>query len=574
MIQEPGQIHVWSTMLKRWFALPVSSSAQFYGFDDHVLIVDGMQLNEFSTRFGRFETVQLNAPGPVVLPAPAPTHLAVAIDGNDVHVFSAMTGTWSTVHMTTSVSHASIDKLVAVVSDGNQTYGFGAQTNTPVALSTTGVTAVEAHGYGGYAMSGGQIHLFSGTRDSWRTEPFGTSDTVETGTLRAGMLVVHDATTYRFWSALTDDVASITVSPSAMLTLGDHASVLVDGSMVHAFSAPAGTLSTRLFNAPAVAASSAYFVLIQDGADLHAFSGPRATWSVLTGGASGNLVTNALSSSAVVQDANGVNHLYSAVKSTWSATSPISGAVPYLTYAGAVIADPAGGLYGYSALSDSITPLPGVSPSAVYQFGGNFCAQSGTRLDVFNPQLPAWRTAVTPVPATNISLHHQAVIAQAGNEVWFYGSYDDRWSRIVLPSAPTSTSVADQCGYVNAGDTVCAFGASGQIQNQAIFPEWWRLLTRGTDSTWNIVGEPGALPILILGFGPANIQIPGIGRLLVDPATAATAVLQPLPLLGATAVRLAVPDDPSLSGLELFAQAAIVRGDAIYLTNAHRSVIF
>lgn len=169
-----------------------------------------------------------------------------------------------------------------------------------------------------------------------------------------------------------------------------------------------------------------------------------------------------------------------------------------------------GGLVGFGALEGTFTALPGVVPDAVFQFGGNVCLRAGTALHVFHAQVPAWRTQITTQPAS-VQLHHAALLALAGNEVWFYGSHVDRWSHVTLSTAPSALVASDDCGFVQDGTTLYGFGATGQVSAVANHPEWWKVLQRGGPALWTLVGEPGAASVLFVGDASAAIAVPPLG---------------------------------------------------------------
>jgi hypothetical protein len=572
VLQEPDRIHTFSTVLKQWFTLPVSGGAVFYGYDDHVIIVDNGQAHGFATRHGVFQSVPL-ANAPVVTGAPAPTWLSVLTDSTTTHLFSAFTGTWSSVTFGTTPT-TSVSKLTALVSDGAQTFGYSAAFGTLVPLPVSGVTTVLAMGYGGCAESPGQISFFSAPRNSWRTTASSPTATLSAPPLRAATFLLRDGTNYTFWSALTDSLASLSTSGAETVRYADLATVVIDGTQAWGYSAATGNLHLSTTTAPTLLASSSYWALLADGPDVLAFSGMRGTWSTLPNGAASTLTTNALSASAVLVDGSGVAHCYSSVTGQWHHSVAMSAPVVHSTYAGAVIRDPALGCFGFSAMHGTFTALPGVTPTRIVQFGGNFVCETANQLHVFNPQLPAWRSQAIAGPTGVLRAHHAAVVADDGASIYFYGTYDDRWTRLFVSGLPSDLQPSDECGFFTLGNSACAFGASGQLSNEAIFPEWWRVLSRGSKSTWHIAGEPGALPLLALSTASGNTVVPGIGRLLIDPNAAVTLFVPPIPLVGTTKYEWQLPNVAAAQGLTLHAQAAILKAQGIYLTNVYRSTIF
>lgn len=572
VLVEPNAVHCFSTYTKKWYTLPTSNQATITGHDDHVIIVDGTNAYGFATRFGRFQQITLNG-GPTVSGGGGPTHVSIVVDGTTANFFSDLTGSWSSVTFAAQPTIA-VNKLVAVATDGTQTVAFGAHHATPNVLNASGVTSISAAGYCGEAFTPGFVHFYSEPRNRWRTEPLSPTATVNNLSARTSIVTIQDGSDYTMWSAFTDTVASVTVSPSAALSYGDHAVLILDDPLVHSFAASQGTIATQSLPGASIAARSSYFVLATDNVDLHAFSGMTGTWSTLPGGATGTVYTNTLSSTAMVISSTAqVCNCFSALTGQWHTSPPLTAPVPYSTYSGGVIADPAG-LIGFSAADGSFTLLPGEVPTRTVSFGGNWGCESSTGLHVWNPMVPAWRSHSTFGPVGTMQAHHAALIAQDGISVYFYGSYDDRWTQLNVGTTATIAR-SDELGWINVGNTYCGIGASGQCNNDSTFPGFWRIMTHGSLTRWYVTAEVGSQPVLALGTNSANLTIPGVsGRLLVDPQSAVLALMPPVPLSGPSVFQWALPDNPAIVGIRLHAQAAIVKGDGIYLTSVYRSTIF
>jgi len=77
--------------------------------------------------------------------------------------------------------------------------------------------------------------------------------------------------------------------------------------------------------------------------------------------------------------------------------------------------------------------------------------------------------------------------------------------------------------------------------------------------------------MLAISTAPANVQVPGIGRLGLDPLEG---VVLPVPMIGGEAlVQYGIPSQPSLAGLPLYAQALVDLSGTPKLTGAVRNVI-
>lgn len=571
VVQESDVLHAFSAVTKRWYSLPVSASATFAGRDDHIVVVDGLQVHAFSSLRGTFTPLPATLVAPQVVPSAAPTHLSVVVDGSTAWFFSSATSAWSAQPFA-ATPQVAVDKQVGVASDGNLTVGFSAGYGSLVPLTAAGVTMVGANGYCGRAQSPGQLHCFSGPRNTWHSEPLAATANVVPPSARAAIVATSDNGNFTLWSALTDTVGTIVASPNALLSYGDHAALVIDDPFVYAFGSATGVVDLQLIPGAALNVRSGYWATIQDGNDLRAFSGLRGTWATLVGGAAMTGYANALSAAALFVDASATAvHAYSSVTGQWHTSPALSGPTVYSTYAGGVVVD-GGGLLGFAAIDGSFTPLAGETPTRVVAFGSNWTCESATGLHVFNPMLRAWRSHAKGGAIGTMLAHHGAMVAEDGFSAYFYGTDDDRWTQVLVGSSPVLDR-ADHCASLRVGDTWVAFGGDGACTNESNFPEWWRVLSRGSKTSWFVAAPPGALPLLLLGTAGLDLQLPGIGHLLVDPASAGTFLMAPT-LVGTSRIEWTLPDSPALQGLDLFAQAAILDGNGLYLTNLIRSTIF
>lgn len=571
VLVEPNSVHCFSTYFKRWFTLPTATTATIVGHDDHVIIRDGNEVYAFATRFGAFQHITVSGT-PVISGGGGPTHVSIVVDGSTAHFFSDITGSWSQVTFAATPSIA-VNKLVGVATDGAQTVGFSAQRGTPTQLAANGVTSVAAAGYCGQALSPGFIHLYSATRDTWRTEPVPATATVYGLSARTSIVAMRDGTTYTLWSAFTDTVATVAATGNAILSYGDHAVVIVDDPIIYSFAASMGTVQNQPMPGASLGMRTSYYVLVNDGVDLRAFSGMTGTWAVLPGGVGLQITTNAMSSTAMVMDgAAQVCHCFSSLTGQWHASPQLNGATAYSTYSGGVLSDSAG-LIGFSAMDGSFTALPGEVPTRTVQFGSNWGCETASGLHVFNPILPAWRSKSTLGPVGQFLAHHGALIAEDGLAIYFYGTSNDEWTQL-LTGVGGTIARSDELGWVNIGNTYCGIGASGQCVNDSTFPEWWRIMTHGSTTRWFVTAEVGSLPVLVMSTGTADVTIPGIGHLGVDPLSAALTLMPPVPLTGPSMFSWNLPDVPAIVGFRLHAQAAVLKASGLYLTNVYRSTVF
>lgn len=577
-VRDSGRVHVFSSFTKQWATLSYTDpTTQVHGFADHVLVDDGGTITAIASRFGVYTTLPTRTAAPQVVGAPVDTWLGAVVDGNDVVFFSAYTGTYVRASFA-STPQVALDGFCGVATDGVQTVGCSAQGAVLVPLTANAITGVYAAGYVGIAEDANAIHAFSATRDAWTTLPRMTGTVLVPTTPRTANLLLQDPTGYRFWSAFTDDVRSIATSGGEFVTPSDHAPVIVEGNTAHAFATTTGTLVSRTFgSAPNVSANSSWFALIDVGLERHAWSGVRGAFATpVTYQNPSALLSHGLSAVAAIQEFQPARfQVYSAWTNRWVVAPSANPGNSFVTTSGMVHAEVTGDMHAFSAQHGTFVTLSNAHMVDSFPAVGNYAGWSNGMLHVWNARIPTWRSHPCPTRPTLVRLHHGTMIAEVGNDVYFYGTYDDRWTHLTMTSA-FAIDRADETGTVETATEIIAIGASGQTSNLSNAPASWHLQARRSGTTWHVAGEPGSLAVLILGGTPWNLPLPGLGTLYVDPATAALLALPPLGATGTASLSFRVPAAPYWNGVSITGQAAILPPSLVpYLTSgAYRMSIF
>ncbi|MCA8963263.1 MAG: hypothetical protein KDC48_00175 [Planctomycetes bacterium] len=558
-IEDTSGFHVWSSYTRAYSHLTVGPNRTFYGQDDSCVIVDPSTNTAYgyATHLGVFSPQPLNGIPVAATPNTGATWMVALVDGNDVHVFSGLLGTWTTMHFSATPSVA-VARMVTVATDGVQTMAVSAHFGVPVGLGIA-ATTVDAVGYCGAARSAGYYSMFSAYRNRWRSFPVGAAATLLKPPTRAGYCVIQEPAVSTYYSAMTDSAVVLVNTPSATATLKDNVAFVQDGNTLLGYSSATGTISAVTTGASWVVVTAQQETIAAiDGTDVYAFGLLGGTWEQLPGA---QLVAQD-TGVVLAQTAANSYHAFSCMTNTWAAAPGGNYSTTYTTYNGVILIESSGAMQGFSANRGTWTQQVAPPADTYYRHKAAFCARSGTRLDAFNGRTGEWATVTTAAPAT-VTVFDMAVMADDGQAVYCYDCYRSDWSRQVCGAA--QSQLRDECAYVYDGTTVFTWSGSSQISEWANMPEYWRVLARGGRMNVSLAAEPNSFAFAAIAPARANLMTP-FGTLLVDPNSAVTLGLV-VPPLGTAQLAIDIPDDPWLSGLTFFMQAAVMTPAAtIYLT--------
>ncbi len=567
VVQDTAGFHLYSSYTRVWSHLQTSANASFYGYDDHVVIVDGTQAWGYATRAARIEPLTLNAPPLVPSPSRGAVWLTALIDGNDAHLFSGLLGTWTTVRFHSSPL-GSIGRMAGVFTDGTRTVGYSAHFGEAVDLGMPNVGMPDAIGYCATVRDADYFHVFGAYRNRWRSVPASSSAALVKPPSRAGYVVVQEPEHMTFFSALTDSTTSL-YHGSNQVTLSTEANVATvqDGNRLFAYSCATGTLDTVTSpNGWNTIHLKQETVVAEDGTDVHAF-GVRA--GRFAPAVTGQLLGAETGTALAIETATGSYQAFSCLTNAWSAAPAGNYPIQYVTYNGVILADGSGTMHGFSANRGTWTTQVAPMADSYYQHKAAFCARSGNRLDSFNGRTGEWATVTTNAPA-NVTCFDMSVVALDGTQMHCISCYKDEWSTETV--ATTSHEIRDECAWGFDGSTVHVWSGSSQVSEWANMPEYWRILARGGKLHYDVGAEPGAQAILAIG-GMLTDTVTPYGRLRVDLSSAALVPVA-IPAQGTGSLSLIVPDLVSLRGVTLFAQGIFVSpSSTIYLSDYFESTI-
>lgn len=567
--QEVGAVHVFSTYTRRWATIQTTSpSAQFFGFDDHVVIQDGNSFSGFAVRYGVFVPVATSSPSPFSLTLPSASFLSVVIDGPDLHTFSPFTGTWNTLH-TSIAGPLAAASSVAVFSDGSTVFGYSPFYNQFVPLQATGaISSTSAAGYCAYATDG-QIHYaFSAVQNSWTTLPSAPAAVAALSFSRNGNVVLSDGIHVDLFSGITGQYTRIAVTQTPTITRGEQIVVVEDFPITHVWSAITNTTGFFVSTAPPILTVTQYIALLQDGQDLHVFSAPKGAFGPTL---QGTWSPTASYSVAFATDGIGGNMAYSALLNTWAA-GPNGSFGSALTQNGAVMQDVGRYLHGYSARTGAWSTIATGTIDTTVSHGSSYCARAGNDLYAFNERYGHWAHTTTTSPA-RLTTKRETVVADYGSEAQAYCIWNDHWAPRQLSSPAISVLVSDDSALIQDSNGLHGFGGSCQVSTWGLYPEWWRFITRGTACPIHVAGEPGAGALLAMSFGSTSLTIPGIPGQLGVPLNHSSLMFGIIPSEGMWVVPLTVPNLPALAGLTLNTQALVWPPSGPYFTTVFPTTI-
>jgi len=568
VVQDAAGYHVYSAYTRTWSDLKVSSNAEFYGYDDHVVIVDGTTAWGFATRSGAWSKLTLNE-SPTVLPPPSgAVWLTVLLERNGAHVFSGLLGTWTSMEFS-STPYGMVGRMVAVVSNGTKTVAVSAHFGTAVELGIPNITTIAAVGYCGAARDTTNYHVFSAYRNRWRSIPAGPGAILTKPPSRAGYLVVQEPNSMTFYSALTDNqVVLYHGTQTIKLTTKENVAAVEYGNAVLAYSCATGTMDVATTTSTSGWSSvdvQQEVVVAADNTNVHAFGLLAGSFAPpIAGTVVGVNAGTALAKTAPYGD----YAAFSCMTNKWATAPAGNYQGNHVIYNGVVLIEASGKMQGFSANCGTWTSQTAPKGDSYYDHKAAFCARSGTRLDTFNGRTGEWRTVTTSTQAT-VTCFDMAVMADDGKNLYCYCCYCDDWSS--WPCVAKQSELRDQCAMAYDGATVHVWSGMTQVSEWANIPEYWRILARGGKLHYNVAGEPGSPATVAIGISKANLLTP-FGTLRVDLASAVLLSVQ-IPNVGTGVISLIVPDIPSLKGVTLYAQGLIAPAKGAYLTGYFESTI-
>ena len=573
---EGGNLHAFSAATRRWVTVPVTPSTSVRQANDWLLVTDTSFVAAMSAARGVFDVLPV-ASGAAVLNAPSARNdgIILVLDGARLWSFSGFQGHWTSLSVRPTAV-ISVQRNVAIISDGNQLLGMSALTGDWVPQTTTHpVVAIGSADTAGWATDGLDAFGFSAIRGDWARQPLPAGAPTAPMATRDAVLWMGTQRALAF-SGVRGAFAATPIQGGSTATLADHWGHVVD---------PTGTIH-RMFSVPnaawvALSTSPASTLQMAEATGLFVEPGRVIGYSALLSSTAVLGATAAAASvnatvGAVLDATTMVPHLFSSMSGTWlRAPSPVDPALPILARNGAILQDTAGGrVIAFTPREDRFVPRTVASNPSLHSNSGSsvIAVEDDAHLAVFEPRRGVWLESQLSSTDRPLDLRiWRTVLVAAGDRAAFgYSAASGALERATFAGNLVELRASSEVGAVITDGEIIAFAAVPDLHTDAQFPEFRRMFGRGATLDLHAHGPAGALVGAVSGLAPGPaVLLPGLGEFLLDPNAVIPVPMGSLDPDGTTVLRLPIPDMPTLRGVELGFQAVVLpTGAPAYLTQA------
>lgn len=554
-----GQVQVWSAFTRGWTSTPVSAAAVTNQTNDYLLIRDGATWTAFAATRARFAPLSVSTSAQLLNPISQNNDSALLVlDSGMLHAFSGFTGRWVSRPVSGTVM-TSVQRHTALMADGNVLSGYDSFSGQWHDTTTAApVTSLSADGTAGIALAGSTIHGFSALRGSWATAQsfsnavFARSD--DWGVFRDGVQAIG-------FSGLRGTFASTIMSTVQNLTMDDLFGSFRTATHLHTFSGITGTWGQTPVTAATFVRTSSGVALCIDALQVVAYSAPLGTFATLAVDTSSQDLAGCCI--AVVERASGHPHLYSALTGTWqSAPGDALPALPRLSTTAGLIATTTG-FRAFSARSGAFVPLTTASGTGEANLqAAPAMVWDNNNLHFFDARRDLWLSEPrTGTSAPMVVIWRTSVLVFDGGDAVGFATQSGAVARIPLPEPAVNWRANSESLSVTTANHLLAFSALQLPSSLSQFPDFRRPFIAGATFRLHLRLMPGDTGFLGGGFlAPAPVSVPGLGTLLLDPAT--TTVMLALREADAdrAVINIGVPDSAALRGLLFWFQALVLPG--------------
>lgn len=572
IVQDGNALKAFSGLTRKWSTVFGAFGTPTYTLsNEHCIVRDGPLFYGFSTRSSTFAPLfPLSGQAQLMTNGSAQSWQSVVLDGNTVHLYSAITGQWHSHTFAATPTVNTSGRLCVLVDDGTTVWGMSPYYGGAVPLNVAGAAILGGFGNSGIASSAGEIHGFSAHLNRWTSDAVAAPPAVfNTFTSQPGYVAITDGASIKFYSGQTGTFTTLPAPPTASITTGRFCAAVVDGSTAYAYSGLRGDFASVTLAAPPTVTVSHFFAIFDDGSNGYAYSADKNAFAAPLPGPSSYFVTQT-SAAATPIAGSSATAVYSALSNQWFGV-PVLATSTMASANGIVLIDPSSGSWGFSPNTDTWQNLAIAPPDAFYQAttpqGPSLLVlRTGQDLHTFNHRSGEWRSITAAAPILTTKNHWGAAVLQDGVNAYAFGVFNDRWSTMPISGAAVVNAQVESASVFD-GSQVYGYTAFGQLVSSADYPEYFRAIGVGGRMRLDLAGEANSLAILVLGFAPASIPT-GFGTLLIDPTNLILFAQLPLSAAGQLDLTLAVPESPAYSGLDAHFQAALLGPNGLYLTNS------
>lgn len=570
----PTEVWLYSGITKHWTMLAVPATATVFQANDYVVVRDGNTFHGFASHVGTVDTIT-TVGSPLVVSGPASSSwVTLVADGSLVYAFGAFNGAWQSAPIATSAPQMIANRLIAEIDDGVTIYGLSAHHGllvpTPSSAGSVLTVIGEAEIGTAHDAAAGTFRAFSAQQNAWTI-----------ATLPAGFATAQSNEIAMAWSGaqiwgasgLSGTLTSYTAqAPISGVATSEGTAAFVDGGLAVCFGSGRGAFATLPASAPTFL-QDYHYLFVQDGATTTPFSAvTNAFGASLTGGP----LTFTMNDAAAYATDGTDGWVYSPILNRFDPTPSLVGTQVAVVRDSVVLYGPTG-FAAWSARHGNWRSLA-VSAAATYQApatGSTILVTDGFTLHVFDARLDRWASVTGVGPMTTRISRHTAM-AHDGSFGYGFGQPSGEWWVEPLTAAPTSFDTASSIGTLRHGTQLSVYSVQGSFTYTGRYPEFTQAINLGNTLHMHQSADPNSLLLLIAGWAPAYLALPGWGTLYIDPASA-YAVVWPnaVDADGYLDMNLALPANPALVGSQLHLQNLVLQPNGtLWLSNSIAPVLF
>jgi hypothetical protein len=546
VITTPTEYWLYSGITKDWTILPISNASLVFQANDYVIIQDGATIYGFSTFSGQLSSITTPTTSPQIVSGPASSSWVTLVTaGTQAWSYGAFHGRWETITLSQPGPIMLANRLSGLLQDGATTYGVSAHHGVfvPIASDTQTTLRVFGEAEVSTANSPGFLRAFSAQQNRWRVQPVPTSAVFLQD---AEFAMAYDANHVWACSGITGTLSSYTTStPITRIDTSEGVAALQDGPLAVCYASGTGRFSTHV--APNASFYLDYhFAFVSDANGTTPFSALAGTFGSTIPGSYTFLSNDGIGFARGASS----DFAYSPITNTWVPSPLASPTAIELVRDAVILARPG----GYEALSARHAQWISLSTNTSGTYttnnsGSTFVARDNgdTTAHVFDIRLNRWATLQATAPLTFTIARHTA-FAHDGQIAYGFGQASAEWFAQPITAAPTHFRVSSSIGVCVHGSTVSMYSVLGSLCYMGRFPEFTQAINLGNTLRLHQTARPGSAMMLLVGFAPAYIDLGApLGKLYVDPTGSFSA---PWPITvgtsGLAVLSIPIPVDPTL----------------------------
>lgn len=566
--RESTTLFVFSAVTRRWHATNASPTATLFLTNDCLLVQDGATWSAFAAARGTFATLPVSPLAVLLNPASQTNDEILAVrDGNLLHTFTGFVGTWRSRQVMPGANVAT-KRNVLLLAQGTLLTGMDAYSGQwhDLAVGTT-PTTLNADGAAGIAIAAPLVHAFSANHGTWQTAPLPAGATMDRDD---DWVLFHSPAEMLGYSGQQGRFEYAALGAVAVVASEDHFAICDTAIGLVPFSAIRGSFGPPLGPNTASVTTGTSVALITEQGSSTGYSAVRNSVATIAANPAQESATGIV---AVSQAASGNQwQAFSAVTGQWHlAPADVLPSAPLLTTT-TVLFETTTGLRAFAGLSGTFVPLIGAGLHALGSPSSAIAAAwDSSHLHAFDTRTERWRSVPRAGGATPplVQIWRTTLQATDGALAYGFGAQGGEWSTTPLPELFATGRTNSESGSLLTTTRVLGFSPLPEISGWPQFPAFRRVLTTGATARLSLPLGANDVAIVAFGWQGAPLAVPGLGELLLEPATMVSNLLLPAPGEFVRHFDLAFPRHPALIGASIGVQPLLLRsGRQPYLGDA------